>query len=732
MPAPTPAPIENLTRRTLRRLDDVRGAPTVATSMNLSSRPEPMSRAVSFTSPPPKLDRRASKERPAPVMSRGKSSDYAIDTGVMEERAREAMRQHKTFLFDADADGDHALTFEEFVAALPSHIRDERALTDIRSWFDLIDADANGVVTLNEYFRWSLSASSLITGSGVTNGFERYDHGNKGNLTREEFYQCAQDAGYGENAKEIWKSMPRNADGTLSYKMLIQSHASVKHGSAEQQDPSQLSTMKNFLTSMCWNNVQTNIFSQEELERSGWEFAADDAASMRTELTKLLRWHGVRLSELYEAMDTDGSASVSVDEFCHGLTSLLGFRGEPSLLHDVFTTVVDENGDGEVSFEELDAWVRGRAVVQKEHVRVAVRTQLALRPTRYDDPWDIGRLRMELKAALDAMSLTLDDLLETWDEEWQCDGVLTRREFIGHFKRLVRLGLGGAEGTNPLVRRQVQKHASTDANSLHGSSAASLDEIESLWYSKVRPAVTAVFDEYDSGRNHKLGVDSLLRALGVRKKVKLKTRRRSAEDPPAAARAPAPAAAAIGVLDMLCTAERREVLASYAEETAPASDPPLPRRVRTSVRFNGLAQPHRRNLYCPPRREVEVLLPHAPSPSASGAPSKALSPSSSVPALPVMPRKITSSSRLLVGVGPSRASAARHTSLPELRRLQRRATELARREALMPASISDPALVPYETRHLRIPSAARTRAQVERRAGSRSRVMQSVVEVYGG
>ena len=74
-----------------------------------------------------------------------KASGYARDEGTLDEQQRDAMLQHREFLFDADVNGDQQLSFEEFVSAMPAHIR-RHALSELRSWFALIDSDGSGEI----------------------------------------------------------------------------------------------------------------------------------------------------------------------------------------------------------------------------------------------------------------------------------------------------------------------------------------------------------------------------------------------------------------------------------------------------------------------------------------------------------------------------------------------------------------------------------------------------------
>ena len=95
------------------------------------------------------------------------------------------------------------------------------------------------------------------------------------------------------------------------------------------------------------------------------------------------------------------------------------------MLYEAFRTLVDQNSDGVLSLDEIDAWVRGRKVVGETAVSEAL-SGLALTPTDEAPPWEVSTLRDELCAELERRQLTMVDLLEAWDAEWVLDGHLTR------------------------------------------------------------------------------------------------------------------------------------------------------------------------------------------------------------------------------------------------------------------------------------------------------------------
>jgi len=408
---------------------------------------------------------------------RGATHAAAVERAhnAQQERKKSLMKQHRACLFDADTDGDLRLSFEEFIGALPAHLRLRRSLSELHSWFGLIDADGDGHVSLDEFVRWSMSAAAVVTGAGVIQGFQRYDVDQSGRVSQREFELMAEECGYGEHADELFQTLP-TTDGTLDYRGLIDGHLEMmKKTKADGEETTNV--MKDLLVAMAWTGPDEPL-SARELQRSGWVMAADDPDGLRGELRKLLRWHTLKLSELFSMLDSDQSGAVSLPEFERVLVGTLGFEGARDVLVDAFATV-DNDGDGQVQLRELDAWMRGRGTLECDDTGLlkTIHRGVRLDPTDADEMWDAERLRRELCSQLMAIDLTVDDLVEAWDrEDDDGDGIITRREFLGHVKRLVAAG-------------------------------------EMLWYAKVRGAASDVFDRYDANSDHELAVNDLSRGV---------------------------------------------------------------------------------------------------------------------------------------------------------------------------------------------------------------------------
>ena len=57
----------------------------------------------------------------------------------------------------ADTDGNHRLSFDEFLNAVPAEMRTNKSTTQLQQMFANVDADGSGTVSIDEFFIWTLS-----------------------------------------------------------------------------------------------------------------------------------------------------------------------------------------------------------------------------------------------------------------------------------------------------------------------------------------------------------------------------------------------------------------------------------------------------------------------------------------------------------------------------------------------------------------------------------------------
>ena len=182
-----------------------------------------------------------------PIKGEGESIYRNYWRNTAKERARsryldhlEAARAHDdpehavNQLFDraidfdaADANFSGALSFGEFARLVRSmdHERtgEPRSNELLRSWFNDLDVDGNGVVTKAEYFHYAIreSACGPDRGNGLRGTFARVDTAGTGKINRHDFRRACERMGFGEVATELYGMMPADQFGRIDYKELI-------------------------------------------------------------------------------------------------------------------------------------------------------------------------------------------------------------------------------------------------------------------------------------------------------------------------------------------------------------------------------------------------------------------------------------------------------------------------------------------------------------------------------
>jgi len=380
-----------------------------------------------------------------------------------------------------EADEDNSLTFDEFVAQLPTQVRKMRKTSEFRSWFDMLDKDGSGSVNMEEFFVWSVSASSIASGSGAKRVFQRFDQDRSGVLDLAEFTNAAQSLGFdSEHAHDLFDELDSQSDGVINYLELLEqcNKLAACRASGDGSTGDVFSAkMREFLLAMSWDTAKDS----EVVDTSDWSFNASTTAGVKKELVALLTFHAVRLSHIFSQADVNEDFSVSYGEFLNLMEDVIGFRGARAVLNDVWLEL-DDDDSGVVSFEELDGWIFGRPVGPSKRLEAVRELSLRGRVREGDAPWSVHRLRDEVRAMIEEADVRANDLLDAWDVDG--DHRLRKREWLMHFKKLV--------------------------------------DDEDVWYSTVRCAVDEAFEHLDAmdpdkARPKQISIAELGKWLSVKK-----------------------------------------------------------------------------------------------------------------------------------------------------------------------------------------------------------------------
>ena len=262
-------------------------------------------------------------------------------------------------------------------------IRDGQSEEEVRRWFHAADADGNGEVSINEFFVFSLTREATRTkGSGqdcIRAIFQQYDVDGTGHLDKAEFRKVAEDLGFGAMADVIFDDLDDDASGFVHYdevinkikpmakvigksptKMFVMSMAWIEHDKAVDLAAERTQGGRSIVGSSEW-----------ALLGSGWSVGldSDDAEGLARALRDRLRTAEVSVVDLLKAFNspkagetTDGSDDFEIDpnEFAVAMRKKLGYRGPNLLLSKTFA-LLDIDGSGKIGFDELFAFILGRA-----------------------------------------------------------------------------------------------------------------------------------------------------------------------------------------------------------------------------------------------------------------------------------------------------------------------------------------------------------------------------------
>ena len=377
------------------------------------------------------------------------------------------MRQHQMFFQEADVNGDEELTCDEFFAALPPRIKQRHTAEEVSQWFGMMDADNNGTVTMGEFLQWSMVAASSSTGTSVLLAFQKADVDDTGTLDEIEFTSVAQKAGIGDYAHKLFAELDKNPDGTINYRQLMDVSKSLK-GDGKP-------VLQSFLMAMAWNDLADD----NKLDTTGWTFGCRDASGMdsatqaRKELQALLDQYKVKLSDLFEEVDTSDNNLVSEEEFCDGLKNVVGFTGPRHILRQIWATIDYDNSNA-VDFIELNHWVKGKELNKRARMNAAKHLTLVDRVEALQEPWSVDDLRKEVTMAAQNAGIFAIDLVDVWGKG---ESVISKKIWLREFKRLAGVG--------------------------H----------DLKWYDFVREAVTDAFELVDHDQTGTLSVSKLAKFL---------------------------------------------------------------------------------------------------------------------------------------------------------------------------------------------------------------------------
>ena len=371
---------------------------------------------------------------------------------ALRKQARLEIHLAATRFAEHDADGDQALSFDEFYTMQPQRIKETRSVEEMRAWFDAMNVNGkatediepvtelacscalietlvtaqtrrnvlvrtgNGYLSIDEFFVWSLGRAAVKLGAGsLVAFFEKFDKDRTGFLDPREFLKLCRYTGFGSGADTIFRALDSDHSGVLSYPEF----STIR---ATNADP-------NF---KC-NQVMAVDGAFDTVDTAGWRIRGTTAEDVKRELQELLQSSGAHVSDMIRIFDTGSDTGIMLIadvEFYSAMREKLDFRGPGHVLQDIFRSL-DTDGTGQIGFDEMFEFVRGyrHSLDQRKRMQEALKIQPppGAAYTINDIVWNVETLRTLMQQMIARSGVGTTHLIDNWDKSG--DGELSMREF---------------------------------------------------------------------------------------------------------------------------------------------------------------------------------------------------------------------------------------------------------------------------------------------------------------
>ena len=367
------------------------------------------------------------------------------------------VKRDMTRFAEYHAPNERFLSFKNFYSMMPRRLRKDFKEELILSWFTAADHDRDGVIGVNDYWRWSLRCAQEFHGvDEMRKQFLAFDKDHSGNLNALEFEALATSMGFGQVAHELFHQLDKNIDGTCTWKDFLDTigEESVEADGQTKTQLAQLSRM--------YDQHVRDISAIPWVDTGKWRVRARKATTLLQELKMLFSRSGAAVINLIKVFDHDADGRLCIDymEFDRTLRHKFDyeeFEGRQAVVEAAFRCL-DASNKGSINFDDFFEFVRSRRHSLDNRWRPKLS---ALEPKEQYDPvsdtthppelkdvlWvpksGPGVIRTLLAQMLERCHLGTVDLMRAWDtggetfsHARQQDCALSMEEFHDHLRSL--------------------------------------------------------------------------------------------------------------------------------------------------------------------------------------------------------------------------------------------------------------------------------------------------------
>jgi Ca2+-binding EF-hand superfamily protein len=371
-----------------------------------------------------------------------------------ERQIRRQIRAAGRRFAEHDLDGSKELDFDEFYCMLPYSLREERSVSELRQCFSDADSNGNGTLSINEFWLWSMSTAGQTHGvKTLEDLLRRYDTDKTGVLNELQFERMCMETGFASGADDMFKQLCGKRAGKLNHSELAEA---IIKGAPPMAPASRNLLSQLWKTSDSEDEKRTASTPKPQPDaKIKFHVTGKDAASLRASLQEQLRSSGLNTGLLIKLFDCDADTSFSIDslEFFTALRSRFGYGGSFFIIDEVFKQL-DLDGSGEIGFDELYEFVRGRRHSLDSRSKKVWKMMCKVPPwatyTLESIAWDQETLREQILLMMDRANVKADNVAAAFDKLG--DGLVERDEFLKNVG-------GWFRANEKLWHAEIEEHA---------------------------------------------------------------------------------------------------------------------------------------------------------------------------------------------------------------------------------------------------------------------------------